>query len=190
MPAIQLTPSRPVSFDVTRPEFWDPAALETELTRQFTVCDGCRMCVNYCDSFRTMLRRFDEHDQHVEALTAAERKEIVDLCFQCKLCYINCPYIPPHHYALDVPRLFLRAKAVQARARGIPMRERVLSRVDAMGRLARLAAPLVNALNRFRPNRLVLEKVLGVHRDRRLPPFAGETFADWWRARRVGGGGR
>jgi Fe-S oxidoreductase len=186
MTHIRLTPPAPVSFDATRPEFWDAAALGAELTRQFAVCEGCRMCVNYCDSFRTMLRRFDEHDQAVDALTAAETGEILDLCFQCKLCYLNCPYAAPHQYALDIPRLFLRAKAVRARTAGIPLRERVLSRVDAMGRLARLAAPLVNTMNRLRPNRLALEKVLGVHRDRKLPPFAGRTFADWWRARQAG----
>jgi glycerol-3-phosphate dehydrogenase subunit C len=184
---VRLTPATPVSFDVTQPAFWDPAALKAELTRQFAVCDGCRMCVNYCDSFRTMLRRFDEHEQQVDALTPLETREIVDLCFQCKLCYMNCPYIPPHQYALDIPRLFLRAKALGARASGIGVRERVLARVDAIGRLARLAAPLVNALNRFRPNRVVMERVLGVHRDRKLPAFAGETFADWWRARQGGG---
>lgn len=180
---IQLVPTRAPSHDVTRPEFYDPAALQGEVDRQLTVCEGCRMCINYCDSFRTLLRRFDEHEQDVTALSAAERKEVVDLCFQCKLCYINCPYIPPHQYALDVPRLFLRVKAVEAKRRGLALRERVLARVDLVGRLSALAAPLVNAMNRFRPNRILVEKVLGVHRDRKLPPFAGETFAGWWRAR-------
>lgn len=180
---IQLVPSQPVSFDVRQPAFYDPAALKAEMDRQFTVCEGCRMCINYCDSFRTMLRRFDEHEQDVTALSLDERREIVDLCFQCKLCYINCPYIPPHQYALDIPRLFLRAKAVEARRSGLGLRERVLARADLVGRLSTLAAPIVNALNRFAPNRIVLEKVLGVHRDRKLPPFARETFVAWWRAR-------
>lgn len=180
---IQLIPSQAPSYDITRPEFYDPAALKAELDRQLTVCEGCRMCINYCDSFRTLLRRFDEREQDATALSAAETKAVVELCFQCKLCYINCPYIPPHRYALDIPRLFLRVKAVEAKRSGLALRERVLARVDLVGRLSSLAAPLVNAMNRFRPNRVLVEKVLGVHRDRKLPPFASETFADWWRAR-------
>lgn len=183
--SVPLTPAAPVSFDITSPAFWDAAALKAELTRQYTVCEGCRMCINYCDSFRVMLRRFDAHEQQVEALTPAEDREIVNLCFQCKLCYLNCPYTPPHAYAIDIPRLFLRARAVQARQAGrLPLRERVLSQVDRVGRLSARFASLVNFLNRFRPNRVVMEKVLGVHRDRQLPDFAAETFADWWRARR------
>ena len=27
-------------------------------------------------------------------LTTAEQDQVVDECFQCKLCYVNCPYIP------------------------------------------------------------------------------------------------
>lgn len=181
--SIQLTPSTPVSFDLAQPAFYDPAALEAELDRQFTVCEGCRMCINYCDSFRTLLRRFDDHEQDATALSAAETKAVVDLCFQCKLCYINCPYIPPHQYALDIPRLFLRVKAVETRQAGLGLREGVLARVDLVGRLSSFAAPLVNAMNRFRPNRILMEKVLGVHRDRKLPAFAAQTFADWWRTR-------
>ncbi|HWP34782.1 MAG TPA: hypothetical protein VNM66_04220 [Thermodesulfobacteriota bacterium] len=181
------TPAAEAAFDLRSPAFWDPAALKAELTRQYAVCEGCRMCINYCDSFRTMLRRFDEHDQRVEALTPEEDREIVDLCFQCRLCFLNCPYTPPHPYAIDIPRLFLRAKAVQARQAGrLPLRERLLSQVDRVGGLARWVAPVVNALNRFRPNRVVMEKLLGIHRDRWLPDFAGETFADWWRRRRGG----
>ena len=49
-------------------------------------------------------------------LTPAEQDQVVDECFQCKLCYVNCPYIPgQHEWALDFPRLMLRADAGAAR---------------------------------------------------------------------------
>ena len=42
----------------------------------------------------------------------------MDECFQCKLCYVMCPYIPElHEWALDFPRLMLRADAMR-RANG------------------------------------------------------------------------
>ncbi|MDX2170305.1 MAG: 4Fe-4S dicluster domain-containing protein, partial [Deltaproteobacteria bacterium] len=41
---------------------------------------------------------------HAGDLSNAEIDHVVDLCFQCKLCYPNCPYTPPHDFALDFPR--------------------------------------------------------------------------------------
>ena len=61
----------------------------------------------------------DKHeDQDAGRLTPAQQDQVVDECFQCKLCYINCPYIPElHEWALDFPRLMLRADAMQSRQR-------------------------------------------------------------------------
>ena len=43
-----------------------------------------------------------------------------ELCWQCKLCYIKCPYTPDeeHEWLLDVPRLLTREKAQRARRNG------------------------------------------------------------------------
>ena len=58
-------------------------------------------------------------------LSEAQIDRVVDLCFQCKLCYPNCPYTPPHQYALDFPRLLLRRKAQRTRRQGVPWRVRI-----------------------------------------------------------------
>ena len=40
-------------------------------------------------------RRSTAHDdQDAARLTAAEQDQVVDECFHCKLCYVNCPYMP------------------------------------------------------------------------------------------------
>jgi len=49
----------------------------------------------------------------VSALTAADQDRVVDECYQCKLCYPKCPYVPPHEWQLDFPRLMMRAHAVR-----------------------------------------------------------------------------
>ena len=41
----------------------------------------------------------------VDHLTEADYKKVVDLCYKCKLCYPKCPYVPPHEFAVDFPRL-------------------------------------------------------------------------------------
>jgi Fe-S oxidoreductase len=80
----------------------------------------------------------------------------------------------------------LRDRASRVQNEGKPgLRERVLASVDAVGQLATFAAPVVNALNESRIVRVMMEKTLGVHRDRLLPSWSGETFLEWW-ARRGG----
>jgi len=72
---------------------------------------------------------------HACDLTTAEVDRVVDLCFQCKLCYPNCPYTPPHDFALDFPRLLLRWKAQRTRREGVPLRARMLRDTATIGRL-------------------------------------------------------
>ena len=56
------------------------------------------------------------------------RDQVVDECFQCKLCYTTCPYTAAegHEFKLDFPRLMLRANAIRRRERG-----RAAAREDA-----------------------------------------------------------
>ena len=42
------------------------------------------------------------------------------------------------------------------------------------------AAPLVNRMNRARSHRVLVEKTLGIHRDKLLPEFASEPFEKWF----------
>jgi glycerol-3-phosphate dehydrogenase subunit C len=173
-----------VAFDPRDPAFFDTAAVEKELARVTEICDGCRRCHRLCPSFDFMLEKVDEHEGDVSRVAAADYRRIVDLCWQCKLCFNHCPYTPPHRFDIDFPRLMLRAKAARARAEGVTRQDRFLGDIDRMGPRAAAVAPLVNAANRFRPHRVLLEAAVGVHRDRNLPRFHHQTFARWFRERR------
>jgi glycerol-3-phosphate dehydrogenase subunit C len=54
----------------------------------------------------------------------------------------------------------------------------LLSSTDAIGRLAAIpvVAQVVNAVNRNPTTRSLMEKAIGVHRERRLPPYSSGTF--------------
>ena len=119
----------------------------------------------------------------VEALTDADHQKVVDECFHCGLCFDFCPYHPPHRFSLDFPKLMRRHKAASLREGKGKWRDRIFAQVDALGALSSLFAPVVNALNRWRPHRLVLRALLGVHPDRNLPLFHFETFRRWWDVR-------
>ncbi len=154
------------------PEFLDRDALDRELTRVFEKCHDCRRCLPLCPSFPSLFASIDRHEQEAAELTAAERREVVDLCYQCKLCYNHCPYHPPHEWEVDFPKLMSRAKLVQAREEGIPLPERMGQRQDLLGTLSCKMARITNPAFRNRAIRLLMEKTTGI--DRRWPMPAYE----------------
>ncbi|QQS48248.1 MAG: anaerobic glycerol-3-phosphate dehydrogenase subunit C [Acidobacteriota bacterium] len=173
--------SIPVEWE--KEEYWEAGALDKELRRQYDVCNSCRLCFNLCPGFPKLFEHFDsdEVDTDPDKLTAPQVWEFVDLCYNCKLCFIKCPYTPPHKFLIDIPKVVMRARAIEAREEGLEMRERMLSSPDEIGPLASRVAPLVNFANRNKLNRSILEKTLGIHRDKILPSFHATTFERWFR---------
>ncbi|MBI3097366.1 MAG: anaerobic glycerol-3-phosphate dehydrogenase subunit C [Planctomycetes bacterium] len=171
------------------PAFWDARALDVELRRVFDICHGCRLCLPLCPSFPALFDAIDTHGESVEGLTESHLRRVVDLCYQCKICFVKCPYTPPHRYQLDFPRLMLRARAVRARREGITLSDWLLGRPDLVGAAGTRLAPIANWANENAVNRWVMEKTLGIHRQRVLPRFAGESFEAWRRDQPASPGG-
>lgn len=179
---ISFLPTPGLSYDPSEPRYWDEAGLAAEVTRAFELCHSCRMCFKYCDSFPTLFGLLDErYDGDVHRLTPADVGQVMDLCFQCKLCEVQCPYTPrdKHEFQLDFPKLVHRYDAIQFRKRGKTMRERMLGDPDAAGRMARASLGMANVANRSRPLRVLMEKAVGIHRDKLLPDFASQAFDSW-----------
>ncbi|MGE0454907.1 MAG: heterodisulfide reductase-related iron-sulfur binding cluster [Vicinamibacteria bacterium] len=179
---ISYAPTDGLSYDPEEPRYWDERLLRKELERVFEVCNGCRMCFKYCDSFPRLFSLLDEtRGGDVRELAPADTARVMDACFQCKLCEVQCPYTPrdQHEYQLDFPRLVHRYKAVEAKRKGVPLRDRVLGDPDLAGRLARASFGMANVMNRVHVHRLFMEKLLGIHRDKLLPAFAPVTFDRW-----------
>jgi len=158
----------------------DSTQLEKETLRIYEVCDGCRRCFNLCPSFNTLLDRIDVCESDVAKLTPADHHQVVDECYYCKLCFNHCPYTPPHHYAIDFPHLMIAWKKRLAAERGVRWRDRLLIMTDAIGRLGSATASLTNRLLGNRFVRRILERVMGIHRDRQLLHFSQETFPRWF----------
>jgi len=180
-PHIAYQPSDGLSYDPTEEKYWDAEALQKEVTRVFEICHGCRMCFKYCDSFPLLFNFVDQASGDVRKLTAAQTEEVVDACFQCKLCEVQCPYTPAdnHEFLLDFPKLMHRYTAQRAQKEGLTLGEKLLSDPDRSARLARMSLGMANVMNRVKLHRWFLEKVLGVHRDKLLPDFAQTTFEKW-----------
>jgi Fe-S oxidoreductase len=77
---------------------------------------------------------------------------------------------------VDIPRLMIEAKAAYVRAKGLPLGDWVLSRIDLLAALGSRMAPLVNWSLRNRAARWLLEKMLGIAQGRKLPRFDARGF--------------
>ena len=161
----------------------DPAQLDKETLRIYEICDGCRRCFNLCPSFNTLLDGIDRCDGDVAKLTVADHRQIVDECYYCKLCFNHCPYTPPHQYEIDFPHLMILRKQRQAKEQGLRWRDRLLVRTDLMGTIGSFTATLTNWMLRNGVFRRFAEAVAGIHRDRHVLRFSGETFSRWFARR-------
>jgi glycerol-3-phosphate dehydrogenase subunit C len=177
------TPTAALTYNPNDPKYWDRAGLRTEIERVFEICGGCRLCFNLCSSFPALFEAVEAHENDARRLIPSEIDRVIDLCFQCKICYVKCPYTPEdkHEFQLDFPRLMLRANAIRRKERGLGLRGRLLARPELIGRMAGRTPALANWANRQPLLRFGLEQVLGVHRDKLLPDFHGETFEEWFR---------
>ncbi len=160
-------------------KFYDDQALFDELERVFDICHGCRRCFNLCHSFPTLFDLVDESDtMEIDGVAKKDFWQVVDHCYLCDMCYMTkCPYVPPHEWNVDFPHLMLRAKAARFRREGASFRDRVLSATDKVGRLAGIPVVVkaVNATNRSKAGRKLLERALGVHRDAPVPAYHSKT---------------
>jgi len=103
------------TINISDPKFWDEKELDTELRRQFDVCHSCRRCFNLCDSFPKLFDLIDESpSMELDTVESSSFKNVVDACTLCDMCFmVSCPYVPPHEFAIDIPSIFIRYKALE-----------------------------------------------------------------------------
>src|SRR5438093_1361575 len=123
--------------------------------------------------------RVNGHDP----LRSAELDAALSNCLSCKGCTPECPS--------NVNLSLLNAEMMYARHQrdGLPLRDRIFSNVDLLGRMGCTVPSLANASLNFRPLRLLMEKALGLSARRSLPHYASERF-DKWFAKHCRGGHR
>src|SRR5581483_10122683 len=91
----------------------------------------------------------------------------VDYCSGCGICSMSCPQ------GVKIAEINAQARNKIKRQKGFPLRDRIITRPTWLGRAGTPVAPIANFTLRFKPFRILGEKVLGVHRDAPAPAFAG-----------------
>lgn len=112
----------------------------------------------------------------------AETIRTLDLCLSCKACKSECPS------NVDIARLKAEYTAQRYRHTGrVPLAALLTGYVRVLNRLGSLTPDLANAVNRLRPVRGVINRVMKMHPRRSLPMFSRSLFslahrAGWDRA--------
>ncbi len=169
-------------IDWRNPDYYNEDSLNREQERIFDICHGCRRCVSLCNAFPTLFDLVDATQSgEMHDVAKADFAKVVDQCYLCDLCYMTkCPYVPPHPWNVDFPHLMLRAKARKFLLGETSVRDRLLTSTDRVGKLATIPV-VVQAVNRateMPATRRAMETMLGVHRERRLPPYAAKRFPE------------
>ena len=176
--SLEAPTRHPLGHD--KADFWNEDLLNEELERVFDICHGCRRCVSLCGSFPTLFDLVDESETfEVDGVDKQDYWKVVDNCYLCDLCYLTkCPYVPPHEWNVDFPHLMLRAKAIKFRKGEVPMRDKLITSTDALGKFATIPVitETVNAVNGSKAGRSLLDATMGIHPEPILPKYHRDTL--------------
>ncbi len=168
------------------------AAKDGSFIRNLEQCNGCGGCrkdaATMCPTFvatgeeymstrgraNAIRAALEMRGTGGDPLHAAELEAALSNCLACKACTSECPS--------NVNLALLKAELLHARFRrdGLPLRERILSSVDLLGKLGCFAPSLANAALRWPWLRRIMERTLGIAAQRPLPPYARERFDLWF----------
>ncbi|MFM7033707.1 MAG: FAD-linked oxidase C-terminal domain-containing protein [Planctomycetia bacterium] len=162
------------------------------LIDEVDACNGCGACrtqsptMRMCPRYReapgeeasprakaNLMAAFLSGRLDVKSLHGDAVRTITDTCFNCHQCRVDCAA------GVDVPAIVTELKGSQVAANGLPWTPWLLSRVDTLSAVGGAMRPLANAAIAHPQARWLMEKILGVARGRKLPPFAGNQFMRW-----------
>ncbi len=186
IPASQFRPATPRDSDLVQLQLnWSPQ----DVADVTDACNGCGSCrtqrdeQRMCPFFReepseecsprssvNVFRALLSGQVGPTTLASPEFHQLTQKCFNCRQCELECPT------SVRIPHLMIEAKAQAIDASGLDRATWALSRVHTFGRLGCRLSWLINGMLATRWGRWLVEKTVGIHRDRKLPAFASRSF--------------
>jgi len=170
------------------------AARDGSFTANLEQCNGSGVCLKQtptmCPTYlatgeeimstrgrANVIRAALEKREIADPLASAELDAALSNCLSCRACVTECPS--------NVNLPLLKAEMLHARIRrdGLTLRERMLSQVDELGRWGCAIPRTANAILNSGLFRNTMGRILGLARERTLPPFAKKRFDRWFTKR-------
>jgi FAD/FMN-containing dehydrogenase/Fe-S oxidoreductase len=161
--------------------------------RAIEMCNGVGACRTkdvgtMCPSFMATLD--EEHSTRGRAnalraaisgrweggLTDKRMYDVMDLCLECKACKSECPS------GVDMAKIKYEFLAHYYKKYGRPLRAMLFGHIETLSKLGCMMAPLSNWLAGSALTKWAM-KIVGIAPTRSLPPFASETFPQWFAKR-------
>jgi glycerol-3-phosphate dehydrogenase subunit C len=145
------------------------------------MCLKCNICTSTCPvapvtplfpgpkTVGPQAQRF----RHPDSVGADSPDKSVDYCSGCGMCTMVCPH------GVKIMEMNTRARAALYGGK-IPLRNRFLGHSEFVSKSVHYLAPFLNFGAKIRPARIIIEKVIGIHRDAPLPPFSFQSFCSWF----------
>jgi Fe-S oxidoreductase len=162
------------------------------------LCHGCAGCTGHqdttggvmCPTYRAaeeeitstrgranMLRQAMSGDLPDDPTDDEFVHEVLDLCIGCKGCKKDCPS------GVDMAKLKAEVVHEHHQEEGVSIRDRLFANVDSVLSLGSTFAPISNWAMNVPGVNWIMEKTVGIARERDFPAFHRKTFRDWWRSR-------
>ena len=189
---LRFSPEYDFETDIETALEWDT---ENGFQGMVELCHGCGGCRGpqettggvMCPTYRAadeeitstrgranMLRQAMSGDLPDDPTDEEFMNEVLDLCIGCKGCAKDCPS------EVDMAKLKAEVTHAHHQRHGSSVRDKLFANVDALAGLGSALAPLSNAATKVPGARTVLEKTVGIARDRSLPSFRRGTLRDWF----------
>jgi FAD/FMN-containing dehydrogenase/Fe-S oxidoreductase len=158
------------------------------------LCHGCAGCTGYqdstggvmCPTYRAaeeeitstrgranMLRQAMSGDLPDDVFGEEFATEVMDLCIGCKGCKNDCPS------GVDMAKLKAEVGHEYHQREGVTVRDRLFANVEPLLKLGSVFAPVSNWAMDIPGTGWLMEKTVGIARERDLPAFHRNTFTDW-----------
>jgi FAD/FMN-containing dehydrogenase/Fe-S oxidoreductase len=162
------------------------------------LCHGCAGCTGHqdttggvmCPTYRAaeeeitstrgranMLRAAMNGDLPEDPFSEEFVHEVLDLCVGCKGCKHDCPS------GVDMAKLKAEVVHEYHQREGLTVRDRMFANVEDVLSLGSTFAPVSNWAMNLPGVGWLMEKTVGIARERTFPAFHRTTFRDWWDAR-------
>ena len=147
-------------------------------------CIKCSICVAHCPVAK-VTERFAGPKQNGPDLERFRLEEptavhpSIGYCSNCKNCDVVCPS------GVNISTMNAKAKGEYVALQGASLRDKILARVELLGKASQLAPSLVNWLTGIKPLRLLGEKFMGISSQMIMPKYARQTLSEMYQPKKI-----